>query len=169
MKAVALEGDKSMRKIGMLALAFGLLPMLATAQEATAAEETTAAERDDRPQIRVLDNPYDLASFYRAQEPEHRYYPGDVYGPGGHGPGTVSGRYPIAGMYRGEVNPDGWSRFWTNGYTNVYTAGHGVGRQAIGYDYRRNIGRNGDLFLFAPTFLAPVGPLTDFFFYNRDR
>lgn len=156
-----------MRKIGMLALAFGLLPMLATAQETAATEETTV-ERDERPQIRVLDNPYDLASFYRAQEPD-RFYPGDVYGPGSYTPSVAGGRYPIAGMYRGEVNPNGWSRFWTNGYTNAYTAGHRAGRSVIAYDYRRNIGRNGDLFLLAPTFLAPVGPLTDFFFYNRSR
>ena len=157
-----------MRRIGMLALALGLLPILAVAQETAQDDETTAAERDDRPQIRVLNDPYELSSFYRAPESD-RFYPGDVYGPGSYAPGVAGGRYPIAGMYRGEVNPNGWSRFWTNGYTNAYTAGHGVGRQAIGYDYRRNIGRNGDLFLLAPTFLAPVGPLTDFFFYNRSR
>ncbi len=156
-----------MRKIVMLALAFGLLPMLATAQETAATEDTVTTERDDRPQIRVLDNPYDLASFYRAQAPD-RFYPGDVYGPGSYTPGVAGGRYPIAGMYRGEVNPNGWSRFWTNGYTNAYTA-NGAGHPVISYDYRRNIGRNGDLFLLAPTFLAPVGPLTDFFFYNRTR
>jgi len=154
-----------MRRIGMLALTLGLLPMVAAAQETPSSDDTRAAERDDRPQIKVLENPYDLASFYRAQEPE-RFYPGDVYGPGRDAPAIAGGRYPIAGMYRGEVNPSGWSRFWTNGYTNAYTLG-GAGHPVISHDYRRNIGRNGDLFLLAPTFLAPVGPLTDFFFYNR--
>lgn len=148
-----------MRAIGILALSTVLLPAAAFAQEDTAAErhEATAdvaAEQDDRPQIRVLEHPYDLASFYRADDggrPENGYT-------------ALFNRYPIAGHYRGEANPNGWSRFWTNGYSNRYTSTQG--RAVIGVDYRRGIGQNGDLFLLAPTFLAPVGPLSDFFFYS---
>ena len=43
--------------------------------------------------------------------------------------------------------------------------GGAVRRQArLGIGYRRAIGENGDLFLFAPAILAPVGPLTGVFF-----
>ena len=39
----------------------------------------------------------------------------------------------------------------------------------IALHYRQRIGQNGELFLFAPTFLAPIGPLTGAFFFGFDR
>jgi hypothetical protein len=100
-----------------------------------------AVRQGSRPQIRVLSNPYDLASFYRSGGPEA----GDAF--------DFSDRYPIASFYRagGGVHSQGYSRFWTSGYG---------GRGAFGSGYRSRIGENGDLFLLAPTFLAPLGPLT---------
>jgi hypothetical protein len=103
--------------------------------------EEDAVRAEPRLRIRVLDDPYDLASFYRS---------------GGRGAGSpfdFSDRYPIASFYRadGAVHPQGYSRFWTSGYS---------ARGAFGMRYRRRIGENGDIFLMAPTFLAPLGPLT---------
>jgi hypothetical protein len=142
-----------MRAIGILAFCTVLLPAAAFAQETPAAD---TEQYDDRPQIRVLENPYDLASFYRSDG----FVPANGYS-------DLFGRYPIAAHYRGEASDHGWSRFWTNGYSNRYTSTQG--RAAGGFDYRRGIGQNGDLFLLAPTFLAPVGPLSDFFFYSSGR
>jgi hypothetical protein len=96
----------------------------------------------------VLQNPYDLASFYRS---------------GGSAPGGWAGladdpAYAIAGFYRqggGHSSRYGWSAFWTNGYN--------APRPAPFLGYRRTIGENGDLFLMVP-FLAPVGPISGAFF-----
>lgn len=143
-----------MRAMGILALTTVLLPAAAFAQEASSPDTEQA---DERPQIRVLENPYDLASFYRADG-----------GVPANGYSELFGRYPIAAHYRGEASDHGWSRFWTNGYSNRYTSTQGR-TTVIGVDYRRGIGQNGDLFLLAPTFLAPVGPLSDFFFYSSTR
>lgn len=109
-------------------------------------------------EIKVLDNPYDIASFYRSsQGPRQRFF---GYQPDGAAYG--SGRYPIAGYYRQRpgVNAYGYAPFWTNGYSSRTRAGLAIG-------YRRSIGENGDIVLFAPTFLAPVGPLTTIFFDGR--
>lgn len=108
--------------------------------DVTLAEED-ATRPEPRLRIRVLAHPYDLASFYRSGGPDAR------------SPFDFSDRYPIASFYRagGADHPQGYSRFWTNGYS---------ARGAFGSSYRRRIGENGDLFLLAPTFLAPLGPLT---------
>lgn len=137
-----------MRKSWILAVSLLALAPAVLAQEGSAPEETA---RDDRPEIRVLQHPYDLASFYRNERSE----------------GTWAGlpldeRYPIASYYRGRTAANGYSRFWTTGYRP---------RRSVGIlasvDYRQRIGENGDLFLLAPTFLAPVGPLTSIFFEAR--
>lgn len=129
-------------------LLFGLSALLLAgsgwAQESSApaaGAEEEAVRPESRPQIRVLSNPYDLASFYRAGGPDAR------------DPFDFSDRYPIASFYRagGGVHPQGYSRFWSSGYG---------ARGAFGSRYRHRIGENGDLFLLAPTFLAPLGPLT---------
>lgn len=140
-----------MRTLGLVGgLSMILLAGPVRAQEPTgpAEDEARAADEASRPEprlrIRVLEHPYDLASFYRSAGPEAR------------SPFDFSDRYPIASFYRarGGVHPQGYSRFWTNGY-------------ASGAGYRRRIGENGDLFLLAPTFLAPLGPLTGAFFDDR--
>jgi hypothetical protein len=124
------------------------------AQEA--APETPAVEAEDEAQpetrrpLRVLENPYDISSFYRSSD-------GLVFG----AEGGASERYPIAGFYRQRSGSSryGYSQFWTSGYSD-----RGRGRTRLGIGFRRAIGENGDLFLFAPAILAPVGPLTGVFF-----
>ena len=117
-------------------------------REAVEAEEQAAAQPDTRRPLRVLENPYDISSFYRSSD-------GLVFGP----EGGASERYPIAGFYRQRSgsNRYGYSQFWTSGYSDR-------GRGRLGIGFRRAIGENGDLFLFAPAILAPVGPLTGVFF-----
>ena len=86
----------------------------------------------------------------------------------GYGPPeeATAGRYPIAGFYRaGASRP--LLEFWTTGYCAAATACGAArrrGRGLIGARRPRALGLNGDLCLFAPTFLAPVGPLTGVFF-----
>ncbi len=130
------------------------------ADEATpeaGAEEKEAAR--PRHRIRVLDHPYDIASYYRSRQ---------GYGLFGYDP--RSERYPIAGYYRSrQVAPpyygygagEGGPGFWRSGYSDA----RGPGGLTVGY--HRSIGENGDLFLFAPTFLAPLGPLTGFVLFGR--
>ncbi len=117
----------------------------AFAQERPAREDATPPAAP-RPAIRVLQDPYDLASHYRA---------------GGSSPGGWAGlasnpAYGIADFYRAEggTSPYGWSRFWT--------AGYGARRPLPLAPYRRTIGENGDLFLLVP-FLAAVGPISGAF------
>jgi hypothetical protein len=140
-------------RTALLAVAVLAMGGLASAQDTPGNErsgETEAREREaqaPRPHIRVLQSPYDLASFYRS---------------GGSAPGGWAGlpsdpAYGIARFYRAGEAPDGygWSAFWTNGYQ--------APRPAPFLPYRRTIGENGDLFLAVP-FLAPVGPLSGAFF-----
>ena len=116
-------------------------------------EEMTEDEGavDRRPKIQVLQNPYDLASYYRSSQGGFLDYrpEGPVY----------QDRYPIASYYRLRNDHRGYAPFWTNGY--------GAARPGFTVGFRRRIGQNGDLFLFAPTFLAPIGPLTGAFFFDR--
>ena len=140
-----------MRKSGFVALLFVVATGVAVAQEQTQDQDET---RDTRPRIQVLRDPYDLASFYRTGEQPQGFFSGSEE------------RYPIASYYRGRTSSTGYSRFWTNGYSNAYANGRSQPLVAMprAQSYRSRIGQNGDLFLFAPTFLAPVGPLTDAFF-----
>jgi hypothetical protein len=139
------------------ALLLSLLAAAASAQEAVpensavdAEEPEEATQPDTRRKIRVLENPYDISSFYRSSD-------GLVFGP----EGGASERYPIAGFYRqrGGSGRYGYSQFWTNGYS-----GGRRSRAPLAIGFRRAIGENGDLFLFAPAILGPVGPLTGVFF-----
>jgi hypothetical protein len=136
--------------IALLVLAQGALadekPASEPSKRTTASAEEPAPAPKPRASIRVLQDPYDLASFYRS---------------GGSAPGGWAGlpkdpAYSIASFYRGEggASPYGWSRFWTNGYS--------ARRPAPFAPFRRTIGQNGDLFLMVP-FLAPVGPLSGAF------
>jgi len=162
-------GETVMSKTGFLgSLALVLLAGTVVAQEPAPADGRQQDEvmlDDQHPappqlQIHVLDNPYDLASFYRAQGGEFL-----DYRPQG---GAYPERYPIAGYYRqrhsgypGGYGPEGYAPFWTDGYSNS------AARPGFSVTYRRRIGQNGDLFLFAPTFLSPIGPLTGAFFFDR--
>jgi hypothetical protein len=133
----------------MAALAVLVLSTVAMAQEPTESQEPEAS-RPARPAIRVLQNPYDLASFYRSGE--------SPLGPWAGLPNDPA--YHIADFYRSHQGgypgtPHGWSQFWTSGYQ--------APRPAPFRPYRRTIGENGDLFLAVP-FLAPVGPISGAFF-----
>lgn len=128
-----------------------------------AENEAEATEQDDtqapsaRPHIQVLQHPYDISSFYRSQQDSG---PADF----GYAPEEAGDRYPIASFYRSRgAAPGGYSAFWTSGYGSS-TRQRGRGRGLIGAGRTRALGLNGDLCLFAPTFLAPVGPLTGVFF-----
>jgi hypothetical protein len=137
---------RSMKATAVAVLVLGLAAVTARAQEPAEEEETRS---EPVRKIRVLQNPYDIASFYRSHQ-------GDYFGL--QAPGlNEDERYPIASFYRQAGGRGyGYSRFWTNGYS-------GRGRSGgLTLGYRRRIGDNGDLYLFAP-FLAPVGPLSGVF------
>lgn len=108
-------------------------------------DEEEAARPEPLHKIRVLEHPYDIASFYRSRQ----------------GSGFYSGsseRYPIASFYRSRQSSP-YGQFWAMGY--------GVRDRGSRTLFRRNIGENGDLYLFAPVILAPVGPLNGAFLEPR--
>lgn len=137
---------------------------------------TDASAAEPRRTLRVLENPYDISSFYRAdggggsfmseEASSSERYPiaGFYRAEGGQGPYAIAGyyraqgggSYPIAGFYR-QGGRGAYGGFWNSGYGS---SRRGRGRALVGY--RRSIGENGDLFLIAP-FLAPVGPLSEAF------
>jgi hypothetical protein len=132
------------------AVTLTLVSATAFAQEPVDRPDTAVEEEEeDRPEplhrIRVLQHPYDIASFYRA----------------GEGSGFYSGaseRYPIASFYRSRQSSP-YGRFWALGYGGRDRRGRTL--------FRRSIGENGDLYLFAPVVLAPVGPLSGAFLDPR--
>jgi hypothetical protein len=144
-----------------MAASKAILAVLTLAAAVAAAQEAPQAgdEREKsqpageqpapRPAIRVLQNPYDISSFYRSGE--------SPLGPWAGLPADPA--YRIADFYRAHQGgypggAYGWSAFWTNGYR--------AARPAPMRPYRRTIGENGDLFLAVP-FLAPVGPISGAF------
>lgn len=146
---------------GWLAVLLVLAAGAAWAQESQAPAEE-GARRDPLLRIRVLQDPYDIASFYRSGDsfrpmiaPEARYPIAGYYRSADpFGPGLArEGRYPIAGYYR---SGQGRSRiFGGPGY------GWGLAR---GQRARRHFGAaHRSVFLLAPTVLAPMGPLADSF------
>jgi len=138
---------KAMKMVLRAGLVLSLAAVTARAQEPA---DDEAARPEPVRKIRVLENPYDIASFYRSHE-------GDYFGL--QAPGA-SERYPIAGFYRQNGGRGyGSSRFWTSGYS-------GRNRAGIVLGYRRRIGDNGDIYLLAP-FLASVGPLSGAFLGER--
>ena len=145
----------------MLAGILGLTALGGVARASQGAEEGQEPEqREPVQKIKVLENPYDLASFYRSsQDQSDMYWRPAPYDPYGYFSEAGNSRYPIASYYRSGLspNPGGYSQFWTSGYSSGYR------RSNVVVPYERSIGQNGDLFLMAP-FLAPVGPLTGVFF-----
>jgi hypothetical protein len=116
-------------------------------QAVSAAAAPEAVAPAPRRMIRVLQDPYDLASFYRSSQ--------DPWGARRARPSDPA--YALAGFYRsdrsGPIMPP-WAAFWGSGYAN----------RPSGYlGYRQSIGENGELFLAVP-FLAPVAPLSGAFF-----
>lgn len=145
----------TMVALAVLAVTAGAVAQEKAAEErktvpAAQAQEGEESRETPRPSIRVLQNPYDLSSFYRSGE--------SPLGPWAGLPNDPS--YRIADFYRSHQGgypgtAHGWSAFWTNGYR--------AARPAPFRPYRRTIGENGDLFLAVP-FLAPVGPISGAFF-----
>jgi len=141
----------------MALLALTLATPARSQEDARSDDETTVSEAPaleverlaPRRMIRVLQNPYDLASFYRSSQ--------DPWG--GPRPTPSDPAYGLASFYRSErggpIMPP-WAAFWGAGY-----AARQPGTGYVGY--RHSIGENGELFLAVP-FLAPVGPLSGAFF-----
>jgi hypothetical protein len=154
-----------MRKLALFAsLSLVLGVGVARAQDATDEEATPRPE--ERRHIQVLSDPHDIASFYRSSQESVFYGPLEApYTLDSNGP--AASRYPIASFYRneGRANLYGYSRFWTNGYG--WGAAHPLRGPASYGRFGRRIGQNGDIFLMAPTFLAPIGPLTGGAFQGR--
>ena len=129
-----------------------LLFVLAVAGGAQAQEPDEPEEVRTVPahRIKVLQHPYDIASFYRSSA-EPNYF--------GYQPlPELASRYPIASFYRSRQQgvPYGYGHFWAGGY-RPRPSGLSIG-------YGNRLGERGELFLFLPTFLAPVGPLAGAFF-----
>jgi len=152
---------KSLAAVAAFLLVSGAA-LSARAQEKPAPAPAQADELDNEPEaprhhIQVLQNPYDISSFYRSSQ-------GSGQDDFAYAPSASNEKYPIAGFYRAGARGR-YSMFWTNGYgTNGYGTGQVRGRGLIGARRSHALGLNGDLCLFAPTFLAPVGPLTGVFF-----
>ena len=108
-------------------------------------QEEEAARPEPLHKIRVLQHPYDIASFYRSRQGSD-FYSGS------------SERYPIASFYRSRQSSP-YGQFWAMGYSVRDRRGRSL--------FRRSIGENGDLYLFAPVILAPVGPLSGVFLQER--
>ena len=151
-----------MRKSAFLA---GLV-LLCAAAGALAQEPEPAQPADQQQEeartapvkkIKVLEDPYDIASFYRSRQSRGVFGYEDVQPLG-----RVSDNpYNIAGYYRSRqqgMGGYGYSQFWVSGY------GSSRGRRM---GFGRRIGANGDLFLIVPTFLAPLGPLSGTFGLDR--
>lgn len=131
-------------------------PLVAQEQDEPAAEQEEARP-EPALRIRVLHNPYDIASFYRSGGSNTYYSAGD--GSSERRGNAYQDPYSIASYYRSGQSGSGYgySPFWSTGYSG----------RAHGSRYRRHIGENGDLFFFAPAILAPVGPLSEVFLGGR--
>jgi hypothetical protein len=157
---------------------------VARAQEAAVDEQSQEQPAEARRPLRVLENPYDIASFYRSSQSGVGFYgPIDLLR---QPPLPYGGRYPIAGFYRSNQgyyfglqspvsrNPYAIAsyyrssasndvRFWHGGYGRPVSAGRPGGYA----QYWNSIGENGDVFLMAPTILAPVGALSAIYYSGR--
>ena len=119
--------------------------LLAAAVSAQEASPDAEPRREPTRRIRVLNHPYDLASFYRsAPSSGPSYFGGPVAEP------SVASRYPIASFYRQGAGQGRYGQFWSS------SAGVGLQR---GFAPRRarRVGAS-ELCLIAPTFLAPAAP-----------
>ena len=169
MKKTAFLGSLALALMAGAVVAQEPVPPADESQQDELTADEFAPEENAAPlhTITVLTNPYELASYYRAQSSGfYDYRPG---------PASYQDRYPIASYYRMQ----------SSGYHGEYPAAYGPGYGAGGYapfwnygyaqqpgialHYRQRIGQNGELFLFAPTFLAPIGPLTGAFFFGFGR
>lgn len=145
------------RGLGMMAIVLGM-SALAVGQEPADEPEAQAPRRE----IRVLRDPYDLASFYRSGGPPYFTVGVPSYGAqpaeGGFYASLRARHGGISSFYR-QGGGGHYSAFWQSGYGARPLMAPG----RYGPAYRDTIGENGDLYLFAP-FLAGVGPLAGAYF-----
>jgi hypothetical protein len=150
-----------MRKSWMVLAGLALMAAPLGAQEPEQ-PATPEQEEEARPEpvfrLKVLEDPYDISSFYRSSGGGGGFYGVDEGGGERRG-NAYRDPYSIAGYYRSGQRGSGYgySQFWISGYSG----------QTRGQRYRRHIGENGDLFFFAPAILAPVGPLSEVFLGGR--
>lgn len=136
-------------------MVFGVVFALALSGGAWAQETEEAAKpAPKKKQVRVLQDPHEISSFYRSKQEGSSYL---TFSPYGVYPSTSGWNYGPAikgesGYWRGLYGS--YSGFWSGGGYGQYYRGN---RPAT--PYRRGIGGHGDLFLMAPVLLAPVGPL----------
>ena len=148
-----------MKKMWAVATAFTAVLATGSLWAQEPAEDESQPQEEARPEatrkIKVLQNPYDLASFYRSHQ--ERRWPWMSYEDASRLGNPYDDPYSIAGYYRSRQgsSPYGYSAFWTGGYSGP--------NRPVAMGFRRRIGQNGDLFLLVPTVLAPVGPLTGVF------
>lgn len=140
------------KRIWLVAVTLVLAAGLVQAQD-TRTSDTEETSAQPKRTIRVLQHPYDIASFYRSsQSYDNRYFAYQA-------PYDFSDRYPIAAHYRSHPTRRSYA------FGPYWSGERRTPRLLVGY--RRSLGANADLFLIAPTFLAPVGPLTSAFFGAR--
>jgi hypothetical protein len=139
-----------MRRLVWLLGVSCLMVSVAGAQE----REGTGQGREgqSRRAIRVLENPYDIASFYRSNQG------------GAWSDGAGAGVVPYFGLHpaKGTFDPYAISSFYRTGgggyYGQFWSAGVPTGnRQTL----RRVRPIHGELFQFFPTILAPAAPLAE--------
>jgi hypothetical protein len=145
---------RTLAVVAALSLLSGAAVARAQERAPAPADDQEKERAEERPHLQVLQNPYEIASFYRSSQSPAGF---------GYEPLALS-RYPIAGFYRSQHAPGTYGMFWTSGYGRGNGMSRGRGRGPLGAPRTRALGLNGDLCLFAPTFLAPVGPLTGAFF-----
>src|SRR5262245_25071150 len=132
----------------MRAATLGLVAVLGLTTWASAQEPATEAERPEprmpRHEIKVLRDPYDLASFYRAGGPPYftlgvPSYNADRPEEGFYA--SLKASHGIASYYR-QGGGGQYAPFWQSGYG----ARRMIGPGRYGSAYRDTIGENGDLY-----------------------
>jgi hypothetical protein len=119
--------------------------LVAAAVSAQEASEDAEPRREPTRRIKVLHNPYDLASFYRSSPSAPVYFGGPIVE-------SRESRYPIAGFYRQGGGQGRYSQFWSSSPAG---SRRGVAPRRV-----RRVGP-AELCLLAPTFLAPAAPFTN--------
>jgi hypothetical protein len=130
------------------ALALLLAGGLAAEEPATRESESASeSAQPARRKIRVLEDPYDISSFYRSSEGAAYGY--GFFGYDREGSLRATDRYPIAGFYR-STSRDSYGYWRANAWRRSPLR---TRRQ------RRGATRISDFYLLVPTVLAPVTPL----------
>jgi hypothetical protein len=134
----------------MAGLAAFLLAGGAMAQDATDDETASDKTRSERTQIKVLADPYDLASFYRSGGSGHGF---GAFGYDRDGSSYAADRYPISSYYRSTGGESfGYWRNQSWRRAPLRTARRRAAEQAL---------RHRELYLLVPAFLVPVAPFAE--------